>query len=85
MARDRKPVCIRCGQSVAIPGAINRLPDGAVCPVCRDRLLDSIPPALPRQAPEPGRRELELAEIDLPALSDGLSDDEPPPDDPIRA
>jgi len=81
MARDRKPVCIRCGQSVATPGAINRLPDGNPCPVCRDRALDSIPPALPRQAPEPGRRPLELAEIDLP----GLTDDEPPPDDPIRA
>jgi hypothetical protein len=80
MTRDRKPVCIRCEQA-AVPGVINRLPDGRICPICRDRLLDSIPPALPRQAPEPGRRELELAEIDLPVLRG----DDPSPDDPIRA
>lgn len=37
-----EPSCIQCGQ----PGGaqrLNHLPNGLPCPVCRDRLLESLP------------------------------------------
>jgi hypothetical protein len=45
MARD--PVCIGCGQATGPLPRLNLLPDGRVCPKCRDRLLDTLPPVLP--------------------------------------
>ena len=41
------PVCITCGLEVGSGPQLNRLSNGQVCPTCRDRLLDSIPSALP--------------------------------------
>lgn len=45
MARD--PVCIACGQPTGPRPRLNRLSDGRICPSCRDRLLDDLPPILP--------------------------------------
>jgi hypothetical protein len=51
MADGTEPLCFTCG----LPGAktlqLNRLPNGQVCPACRDRLLASIAPALPNRVP----------------------------------
>lgn len=41
------PVCITCGLEVGSGSQLNRLSNGQVCPTCRDRLLESIPSALP--------------------------------------
>jgi hypothetical protein len=43
----REPVCIACGQPTGRRPRLNSLPDGRPCPSCRDRLLDTLPPALP--------------------------------------
>ena len=78
MTRDRQPVCITCGQPVAVQGEVNRLPTGEPCHACRDRLLDALPTLLPRDATErsrPGR-----APEDVEVVSE-----DPSPDDPIRA
>jgi DNA-directed RNA polymerase subunit RPC12/RpoP len=39
--------CITCGQVVTHPPALNHLKDGASCPTCVERVLESLPPALP--------------------------------------
>ena len=44
-------VCFQCGHTVGDPPQLNRLADGRRCPACRDRALDSVPPALPSNAP----------------------------------
>jgi hypothetical protein len=43
-------LCIHCGLSAGHPPRLNRLEDGRVCPACADRLLMSLPPALPGSA-----------------------------------
>jgi hypothetical protein len=53
----REPVCFACGSPTGPLPRLNRLPDGRVCPTCRDRLLDLVPPALPAPAEEPSREE----------------------------
>ncbi|MCA8981613.1 MAG: hypothetical protein H6831_09505 [Planctomycetes bacterium] len=35
--------CIQCGQPSGTPLRLNHLPNGLPCPVCRDRLLESLP------------------------------------------
>lgn len=49
MSAEPDPLCFTCG--LAYDGRhFNRLKNGAVCPTCRDRLLDSLPAPLPRRA-----------------------------------
>lgn len=52
MSKGPLPVCITCGLPVGEPLRLNRLHNGQVCPSCRDRVLDAIPPALPSIAVE---------------------------------
>lgn len=47
MGRAQDTLCIGCGLPAGNPPRLNRLDDGRVCPTCRDRLLESLPPALP--------------------------------------
>lgn len=35
--------CIQCGQPSGAPQRLNHLANGLPCPVCRDRLLESLP------------------------------------------
>ncbi len=42
-----QPICFACGQLVGEPHRLNRLDNGQICPTCRDRVLDSLPPILP--------------------------------------
>ncbi|MAF65513.1 MAG: hypothetical protein CMJ84_07630 [Planctomycetes bacterium] len=64
MSADKEPRCFRCGQAAGGPPRFRFLPNGAPCPICRDRLLESLPAALPgaegaaepcEQAPTPAR------------------------------
>lgn len=49
MSAEPDPLCFTCG--LAYDGRhFNRLKNGAVCPTCRDRLLDNLPAPLPRRA-----------------------------------
>ncbi|MDZ4771803.1 MAG: hypothetical protein SGI72_01575 [Planctomycetota bacterium] len=47
MAHSASTVCITCGLAVGSGTQLNRLNNGQTCPTCRDRVLDSIAPALP--------------------------------------
>jgi hypothetical protein len=47
MSTHPDPVCITCGLSAGQPAQLNRLSNGQTCPTCRDRVLDSLPSALP--------------------------------------
>lgn len=67
---SRPSVCIGCGQATGPLPRLNRLPDGKVCPTCRDRLLETLPPVLPA-AP---------VELSLEDWSDDTGGDEPPDD-----
>jgi hypothetical protein len=49
---------------------LNRLPDGKVCPSCRDRLFETLPPVLPAAA----------VELSFEDWSDEGGGDEPPDD-----
>lgn len=35
--------CIQCGQPSGSPQRLNHLANGLPCPICRDRLLESLP------------------------------------------
>jgi hypothetical protein len=61
-----EPVCFACGQSTGQRPRLNRLTDGRVCPACRDRLMDSLPPLLPSH----------LAEVSLEGWEDEEEDSE---------
>lgn len=50
MAQSSTTVCITCGLSASTGAQLNRLSNGQICPTCRDRVLDSIPAALPNFA-----------------------------------
>ena len=63
----REPVCIACGQPTGPKPRLNRLPDGSICPSCRDRLLDSLPPVLPS----------ELTELSFEEWGDGGEEHDP--------
>lgn len=43
----KEPTCITCGLGAGEAPRLNRLENGAVCPTCRDRLLDLLPPIFP--------------------------------------
>ncbi|MDP6538092.1 MAG: hypothetical protein QF410_00955 [Planctomycetota bacterium] len=47
MSSDHDPRCFRCGQAAGASPRFHFLPNGAPCPACRDRLLESLPAALP--------------------------------------
>ena len=40
-------VCFTCGMGADDPPRLNRLENGQICPACRDRVLESLPPILP--------------------------------------
>jgi hypothetical protein len=62
MGMDKAPVCFCCALPVEDPPVLNRLADGRPCAVCADRLLESLPPALPapREAAPASGGELHL-------------------------
>ncbi|MBL8859008.1 MAG: hypothetical protein JNL28_10915 [Planctomycetes bacterium] len=49
MAQSSNPVCITCGLQTGDGTQLNRMQNGQICPTCRERVLDSIPSALPCQ------------------------------------
>jgi|KBSSwiStaDraftv2_1062776.scaffolds.fasta_scaffold1825996_2 hypothetical protein len=59
MPESTAPICITCGLSASELTRLNRLSDGRPCPTCRERVLRSLPPALPGFSTvtetEPGR------------------------------
>lgn len=52
MSEERDTICFSCGKSVSEPPRFNLLPSGELCPTCRDRVLDALPPLLPGQLGE---------------------------------
>ncbi len=48
MKGSRETLCFTCGQAVQQPPRFNLLETGEHCPTCRDRVLDAVPPLLPR-------------------------------------
>jgi len=44
-----RPVCFTCGLPVSGPLRLNRMENGQICPTCRDRLLEALPPILPKR------------------------------------
>jgi len=69
---DATPICIHCGNTTEQEGRLNRLADGRVCPSCRDRLLDTLPPLLPNFDYEQESEPVEHL------AADGEAGDEPP-------
>ncbi len=51
MPETRDTICITCGQTLGDVPRLHRLADGSPCPSCRDRLLETLPPLLPRSGP----------------------------------
>lgn len=49
MTDSARTLCISCGMHVGEAAQLNRLPNGQTCPVCRDRVLDSLAAPLPRR------------------------------------
>lgn len=51
MADLDSTLCFSCGLALGDPPRLNHLPNGSVCPACRDRLLESLPSILPTLEP----------------------------------
>ncbi|MBL8861358.1 MAG: hypothetical protein JNK02_05035 [Planctomycetes bacterium] len=81
MVDGSAPLCFTCGLPSANTLQFNRLPNGQVCPACRDRLLDGIPAALPspRAIPEMGAGSSVEEESRHQADADGGQRPWPPP------
>lgn len=80
MAHQTAPVCFTCGLAYDRLH-FNRLRNGAVCPTCRDRLLDELPSILPSRAPQQVNEEMPVEASGsllraLPRLGNGVGDQE---------
>ena len=53
MVHASEIVCFTCGQDAGEPPRLNRLESGKLCPACRERVLEALPPALPQEEPRP--------------------------------
>jgi hypothetical protein len=66
-------VCFTCGLTIESPPRLSRLTNGQVCPACRERVLDGLPPALPSRpgvvesAIDPRELRSESSEFDEPS------------------
>ena len=47
MADGPEPICFTCGLPSGSNARLNHLPNGQVCPSCRDRLLEALPAPFP--------------------------------------
>ena len=52
MSDPQEPVCFTCGHTTGGTLRLNCLPSGQVCPTCRDRLLECLPPIFPSEEAE---------------------------------
>lgn len=68
-----EPVCFTCGLQVGEPHRLNRLDNGQICPTCRVRVLESLPPVLPSRP---------VLQVETPELPFDVYDD---PDGPSAA
>ena len=70
MSNLTNAVCFTCGLAIESPPRLNRLTSGQVCPACRERVLDGLPPALPSspsgvpEASHLGQRARDPADLD---------------------
>jgi hypothetical protein len=65
-------VCFTCGLAIESPPRLSRLTNGQICPACRERVLEDLPPALPSRATRGSIR----AEADLPTSEFPESDED---------
>jgi DNA-directed RNA polymerase subunit RPC12/RpoP len=79
MAPSASPVCITCGLAVGSGLQLNRMNNGQICPTCRDRVLDSIPPALPSHVKRTGVDMRLEADVSREAHHDPEARPWPPP------
>jgi DNA-directed RNA polymerase subunit RPC12/RpoP len=54
MSKLTNAVCFTCGLVIESPPRLSRLTNGQVCPACRERVLEELPPALPTRTAEAG-------------------------------
>jgi hypothetical protein len=47
MGQPGKTICFTCGKAVGASPRFNTLKNGELCPTCRDRVLDTLPPLVP--------------------------------------
>jgi hypothetical protein len=80
MSERRETLCFECGQVVGDPPILNRHEGGETCRRCADRVLDSLPPLLPRPVPLAEHEEERASsyEFDLPG-ADFEPEDPPEP------
>ncbi len=77
MTEDADILCFQCGYKWTDPPEVPELEDGSECPACRDRLLDTLPPLLPRRKLTPKvalEGSEELSAEALPASDEGLEE-----------
>ena len=51
MSDSAEPICFFCSQAFQVSGQLNRMPDGRPCPICANRLMESLPPLMPGGMP----------------------------------
>lgn len=54
MSNLTNAVCFTCGLVIESPPRLSRLTNGQVCPACRERVLEELPPALPNRSSDTG-------------------------------
>ncbi|MBK7643150.1 MAG: hypothetical protein IPJ19_08870 [Planctomycetes bacterium] len=79
MSQPTNAVCFTCGLVIETPPRLARLTNGQVCPACRERVLEGLPPALP-SSPQPAEREDAHASLSDSEFADERDTDDPPRD-----
>lgn len=89
---ESRSICFQCGQDTGLPPKLNTLSDGTRCRACAERVLASLPPALPGFATESEEVEAEHDSESSHAFEGGFTaepygsfDVGPPYDDPDLA
>jgi hypothetical protein len=83
MQPRRETLCFSCGQPVGDPPQLHDLADGSPCLRCADRVLESLPPLLPKarhgQRSESDARQLQDSyDYDIPG-ADYVPEEPPEP------
>jgi len=82
MAGTNPTRCFTCSAPAADASALNRLPDGRICPACAERALEAQPSLLPRAPQEQAESSSALSVVRDLRPEDDLSwagGDEPEP------
>ncbi len=77
MSNLTNAVCFTCGLVIESPPRLSRLTTGQVCPACRERVLEGLPPALPSRPSGAAGSDSQAPSNEKPTRDDRGSEPDP--------